>query len=83
MKLLKNDKWTLYLYYRGIRIKKLKIDKNEAPADNVYIVNVYFKKQLFGSNFVNIAVRPTYILHNDDLKQKSYWEVIFEEGIKI
>lgn len=83
MKILKNDKWTLYLYYRGIRIKKLKIDKNEAPADNVYVVNVFFKKQLFGSNFINIIVRPKYILHNDDLKRKSYWEVIFEEGIKI
>ncbi len=32
----KKDRWTLYLYINGMLVKKLKIDKNEAPADQTY-----------------------------------------------
>ena len=80
---MRKDKWKLYLYYNGILIKKLNIDKDEAPAEKSYVIRVLFKKQLFGSNFVEIIVRPTVLLKNDDSKRRTYWGVIFEQGIQI
>ena len=76
-------KWTLYLYYSGILIKKLKIEEQEAPGDNSYAINVYFKKKLFGSNIAGVIVRPIRLLKNDEKNKKTYWGVTFETGIEI
>lgn len=81
--MLKKKKWTLYLYYSGILIKKLKIEEQEAPADNSYVVNVYFKKKLFGSNKTGVIVRPIRLLKNDEKHRKTYWGTTFETGIEI
>lgn len=80
---MQSKKWTLYLYYSGILIKKLKIQEQEAPADNSYVINVYFKKKLFGSNKVGVIVRPIRLLKNDEINKKTYWGVTFETGIEI
>ena len=78
-----NDKWKMYLYYNGIHIKTIKIDKNTAPNENSYVINVWFKKQLFGNNKVGVIVRPNKIIKNDEKNRKTYWEVVFEKGIEI
>lgn len=76
-------KWKLYLYYNGILVKKIKIKSDEAPAENTYVVNVYFKKKLFGSNKVNVILRPIRILKNDEDKRKTYWGTKIELGTEI
>lgn len=78
-----DDKWKLYLFYNGILIKKVKIKKEEAPADNVYFIRVYGKKSIFGSNVVSLAVRPKVLLDNDENKKRTYWGVVFEKGVNI
>lgn len=83
VKQLNKKKWTLYLYYNGILIKKLKINENEAPGENNYEINVWFKKQLFGSNKVNIIVKPVRLLKNNDKEKKTYWGTILDNGIEI
>lgn len=83
MKLFKNKKWTLYLYFNGILIKKVKISEKEAPRENTYAINVWFKKQIFKSNKVNIIVKPVILLKNDEKNKKTYWGTILEEGIEI
>jgi len=75
--------WTLYLYYNGILIKRIRIDENEAPATQTYAINVYFKKKLFGSNKVGVIVTPTNLLMNDEKKKRTYWGVSFELGVKV
>ena len=80
---LDRSKWYLYMYYNGILIKKIKISGSEAPTEHSYIINVYFKKQLFKSNKVGLIVRPKVLLYNDDTNKKTYWGVVLEEGIKI
>lgn len=76
-------KWKLYLFYNGILIKTLRINKEEAPADNVYFIRVIGKKNIFGSNSVFLAVRPKVLLANDEKNQKTYWGVVFEKGVNI
>lgn len=83
MKKLFKKRWTLYLYYRGILVAKRKIDDSEAPAENSYVVNVYFKKQLFGNNKAGVMLRPTRLLKNDENKKRTYWGTTFETGIEI
>ena len=77
------NKWTLYLYYNGLLIKKLRVNENEEPAKNTYAINVWFKKQLFKGNKVNVVVKPVVLLKNDESKRKTYWGVVLEEGIEI
>lgn len=83
VKQLKSKKWTLYLYYSGVLIKKVKIDKDEAPSENSYVVNVYFKKKLFGTNKAGVIVKPVRLLKNDEKKRRTYWGTTFETGIEI
>lgn len=82
-KFKREKKWKLYLYYSGILIKTIKIKEQEAPSDNSYAVNVYFKKRLFGSNKAGVIVRPIRLLKNDEKKRKTYWGATFETGIEI
>ena len=79
-KLYNHRKWKLYLYYNGILIKTLRIDENEAPTENSYVINVWYKKQIFKNNKVNIIVRPKVLLKNDEKSKKTYWGVVLEEG---
>lgn len=79
-KLYNHRKWKLYLYYNGILIKTLRIDENEAPTKNSYVINVWYKKQIFKNNKVNIIVRPKVLLKNDEKNKKTYWGVVLEEG---
>lgn len=82
-KFKREKKWKLYLYYSGILIKIIRIKEQEAPKDNSYSVNVYFKKRLFGSNKAGVIVRPIRLLKNDEKKRKTYWGTTFETGIDI
>lgn len=79
----RKNKWKLYLFYNGILIKKIKIEDNEAPANNVYFITVIGKKSVFGSNLVKIAVRPKVLLDNNEKDKKTYWGVVFEKGVNI
>jgi hypothetical protein len=81
--MFKKDRWKLYLFYNGMLIKKVKINKDEAPAGKVYFVRVYGKKSIFGSNIVELAVRPKVLLDNDENKRRTYWGVVFEKGVSI
>lgn len=80
---MKRTKWKMYLYYNGIHIKTIKIDKNTAPKENSYPITIWFKKQLFGNNKVGIIVRPIRIIKNDEQKRKTYWEIAFEQGVDV
>ena len=80
---MNKEKWKMYLYYNGIHIKTLKIDEDTEPSKNSYVINVWFRKQLFGNNKVGIIVRPSKIIKNDEKTKKTYWEVVLEQGIEI
>lgn len=81
--LKRKNKWQMYLYYNGILIKKLWINENEAPTENSYVIDVWFKQQIFRNMKVNIVVRPKYLIKNDEESKKTYWGVVLEEGTPI
>lgn len=83
MKKYKKKKWELYLYYNGVLIKKIKIDENEAPAQNSYAIRVFFKKKLFGNLIAGVVVRPIRLLKNDEKNRKTYWGTTLETGLEV
>lgn len=77
----RNDHWTLYLYYNGLLVKKLKIDKNEAPNDNSYCITIRNKNIYKGRT--SIIVRPVRLLKNDEKHKRTYWGITHELGVEI
>lgn len=84
-RLMDHRKWNLYLYYNGIKIKKLKVHKEDLEdlINKKYDIKVYFKKQLFKSNIVEIIVSPVVLLYTEDNKRKVCVGVVIEPGIKL
>lgn len=80
---MRKKKWKLYLYYNGVLIKKLRIDEDEAPAQNSYAIRVFFKKQLFKNVIAGVVVRPIRLLKNDEKNRKTYWGTTLETGIEV
>lgn len=80
---MRKKKWKLYLYYNGVLIKKLRINEEEAPAQNSYAIRVYFKKQLFKNVIAGVVVRPIRLLKNDEKNKKTYWGTTLETGIEV
>jgi hypothetical protein len=77
----RNDHWTLYLYYNGLLVKKLKIDKNEAPNENSYCITIRNKNIYKGRT--SIIARPVRLLKNDEKHKKTYWGITHELGVEI
>ena len=79
-----NKKWKLYLYLNGQCIKCLKIDKDFAPMNKIYVVKVRNKKHLLGTNKpVQIVVRSYKYKYTDEVKKTAHIEVIMHEGVEV
>ena len=76
-----NRKWTMYLFYNGILIKKVKINSGE-EIDTVFI-RVIGHKAMFGAHVVGLVVKPVKLLKTDEKGKKTYWGVIFEKGEEV
>lgn len=83
LKNLFKKNWTLYLYYDGILVKRVRIYENEAPIHNSYVVRVWGKKHLFGSNIATVILRPVELLKNDEERQRTHWGAIHERGVEM
>lgn len=79
-----NKKWKLYLYLNGQCIKCLKIDKDFAPMNKIYVVKVRNKRHLLGTNKpVQIVVRSYKYKYTDEAKKTAHIEVIMYEGVEV
>ena len=76
-------KWSIYLFYDGVLIKKLKISENTKPEKESYFINVYGHKHLFGKHKVSLMVKPTLLLKTDEKKKKTYWGVVDVRGVEV
>ena len=79
----KHRKWTIYLFYDGVLIKKLKIDENTKPEKETYFIKVYGHKHIFGKNIISLVVNPVRVLKTDEKHKKTYWGVKDEIGVEV
>lgn len=77
------DKWTLYLFYDGVLIKKLRINKDTDIAKQVLFIKVYGHKKLFGKNIIGLMVKPIRLLKTEEDKKRTYWGVRNEIGVEV
>lgn len=77
-----SKKWKLHLYINGVYVGKTTIKPGEKPSENVYVIKAYFKKQVFGNNFVQIVAHPTKFLYADEKKRQLHYSFNIEEGVE-
>ena len=76
----KKDKWTLFIYFNGQLIKKIKVDENFKPMENFYYITVKGFKHMFGKRKVSLLFQyDKYKMTNNDKKQV-HIEVKINEG---
>lgn len=76
-------KWKLYLYLNNICIKKIRIDEETKPKDEIFVINVWFKKNLFDSWHIKTVISPSKLIYTNMKKKETHWEFEYEKGIDI
>ena len=69
------------LYASNHFIKQIKVPKGTNVFNEVYVIRVWFKKYIFGSNLVKIVVRPDKLLKNDE--NEIHVTVKYEQGVEV
>ena len=79
-KLLKKDKWKIYLYYKWQSIKRVYVDDDFKPMENFYIVKVKNLKHLIGTNRKTKLMLQyyKYKMTNNEKKEIHIETLIFE-----
>lgn len=75
-----NRKWTLYLYYNGVLIKRVKI--NDIEDIKVMSINILGHKELFNKSKIKAVIRPVRLLLTEENKKRTHWGVVFEKGVE-
>lgn len=76
-------KWKMHLYLNGIYVGKVKLKAEEKPSDNNYVVDFWFKKQIFHSIHVKSVIHPTRCLGTDEKKKITHWSFEYEKGVEV
>lgn len=80
-KLLKRDKWKVYLYLNNRLIKKLYVSEEFKPLEEIYVIRVYFKKYLMGTWNTQIVCQPRALKFTNNDKKEIHIEVELFGGI--
>lgn len=81
-KLLKRDKWKVYLYLNNRLIKKLYVSEEFKPLEEIYVIRVYFKKYLMGTWNTQIVCQPRGLKFTNNDKKEIHIEVEMFGGIQ-
>lgn len=75
-------KWKMYLYLNGVYVGKVKL-KDENPSNNIYVVDFWFKRQIFKANHVKSVIHPIRCLLTDEKKKITHWTFEYEKGTEV
>ena len=78
-----NRKWKMYLYANNQCVKCIKIANEESPFNNTYVINIYFKKHIIGTNFAKVVVKPSKLKYTDNKKKCIHVETLLYEGVEV
>lgn len=78
---LLKKKIKMHLYLNGVYVGKIRINANEKPSENIYVVHFWFKKQIFKSNHVKCVIHPTKLLYTQN--NITHWAFEYEKGIEV
>jgi len=78
-----NKKWKLYIYYLNQCVKMIKVDADEKPLKKAYVLNVWFRKHIFKTNYAKVVLVPMRILYHNDITRETHVESKLYEGVDV
>lgn len=76
-------KWKIYMYANNQYIKKIKLDNVEQLFNTSYVINIWFKKYIFGTNYTKAIVKPILLKKTIEEKKQIHVEIEFERGVEV
>lgn len=75
--------WKIYMYVNNQYIKKIKLKNVENLFSSSYVINVWFKKYIFGTNYTKLVVKPKLLKKTIEDKKQIHVEIDFERGVEV
>ena len=75
--------WKVYMYVNNQYIKRIKMKNVEQLFNTSYVINVWFKKYIFGTNYTKLVVKPTLLKKTIEDKKQIHVEIDFEKGVEL
>lgn len=75
--------WNIYMYANNQYIKKIRLRDISQLFSTSYVINVWFKKYIFGTNYTKLVVKPKLLKKTIEDKKQIYVEIEFERGVEI
>lgn len=78
----REQKLKVYMYANGHLVKVIKVPMGEDIYANTYIIRCIGKKYIFGSNCVQMVVKPVRMLKNEKIGE-IHTTIELENGVEI
>lgn len=75
--------WKIYMYANNQYIKRIKLKNVENLFSSSYVINVWFKKYIFGTNYTKLVVKPKLLKKTIEDKKQIHVEIDFERGVEV
>ena len=75
--------WKIYMYVNNQYIKKIKLNDVSQLFNSSYVINVWFKKYIFGTNYTKLVVKPKLLKKTIEEKKQIHVEIDFERGVEV
>ena len=75
--------WKVYLYINNQYIKKIRLKDVSQLFNTSYVINVWFKKYIFGTNYTKLIVKPKLLKKTIENKQQIHVEIELERGVEV
>lgn len=75
--------WKIYMYVNNQYIKKIKLKDVSQLFNTSYVINIWFKKYIFGTNFTKAIVKPKLLKKTIESKKEIHVEIDFERGVEV
>lgn len=75
--------WKIYMYVNNQYIKTIKLKDVSQLFNTSYVINVWFKKYIFGTNYTKLVVKPKLLKKTIEDKKQIHVEIDFEKGVEL
>ncbi|MEE3417856.1 MAG: hypothetical protein VZQ62_00785 [Methanosphaera sp.] len=75
--------WKIYMYVNNQYIKKIRLKDVSQLFNSSYVINIWFKKYIFGTIYTKAVVKPKLLKKTIEDKKQIHVEIDFERGVEV
>lgn len=75
--------WKIYMYVNNQYIKKIRLKDVSQLFNTSYVINIWFKKYIFGAIYTKAVVKPKLLKKTIEDKKQIHVEIDFERGVEV